>query len=741
MPFNPSWAVTFFVPVLALWLPLGLTLWSRRKALSAPEGARASVWFWCFRFLRFLNLGTVALWWIASDSVGLKPYAAAAWSRYGLEELPAAPALFLLLVWAPPIVVLVFCQALFQPVYAQVRGIYFRRGDLARQALYGLGTWLVPGLCLVGGMAGAFERIELRGLALCCLLGFACALASGRALRKQLELTPNALTTGELRDRAFSLAASLPVKLQQLYLLPAGKARLANAFARAGNSILLTEILLTRLRKREVDSVLAHELSHLKLDHPRWLGASLCAGFAVVAAPYFTFSWSPAWQPLFDLLFIVAPLLTYYFVARRFEFAADAGAVKLTGDPAAMITALVKLHHLNLLPLEWSRWNERMMTHPSTVRRALAIGRTAAISEERVRELLAIPAEEGGQAGSQDFYPLPAHASPDGKIFSTQWKQRIALRSFLAYIAFSLAVPALLLRAFDLAGWTGSGFLAFVLVLLPAAGGALLLSNFLPFAGNRRLCARLRERFASQDLPAGPPDGVLVGLSPGPAPRIFEANYTWDAGTLVLEGDRLCYWGEETRFALARDEVLSLNPGPGFPSWFRTRFLYVTAQGGDGSRGFTFNLRPLEVRSALEMKRSLVDLERRLRLWKADSSAGGPPSRPEPGRLRIGEVTSISPSEAWKPGQALTLVLLVAFLAGFVASLAKLPVAWVAPPAYAASQARGYAGISGWYAVLASTLSMLAFFGPLWFPQRAKAARLAPAPPPPVRDAGRFPAD
>jgi Zn-dependent protease with chaperone function len=744
MLLNPSWALILIVPALVLWLPLALTVWSRRKALSAPVGARASVWFWCFRFLRFLNLGTVALWWIASDSVGLKPYAAAAWSRHGLESIPAGPALFLLFVWTPPIIVLVLCQALFQPVYQQVRGISFSRGDLARQALYGLGAWLVPGLCLIGGIAGTFKGQDFRGLALCGLLGFSCALGSGRGLRRQLELTPNALTTGELRDRAFSLAAALRIKLQQIYLLPAGKARMANAFARAGNSILLTEILLTRLRKREVDSVLAHELSHLKLDHPRWLGAALCAGFALVAVPYFTLSWSPALQPLFDLLFIVAPLLTFYFVARRFEYAADAGAVRLTGDPAGMITALVKLHHLNLLPLEWSRWNERMMTHPSTVRRALAIGRAASISEERVRELLAIPSEEGREAGSQDFYLLPAHASAEGKVFSTNWKQRIALRSFLAYIGFSLAVPALLLRALDLAGWAGSGFFAFLLVLFLAAGGALVLSNFLPFAGNRRLCARLREKLASQGLPAGPTDGVLVGLSPGSAPRIFEANYTWDAGVLVLDGDRFCYWGEETRFALARDEVASLSQGPGFPGWFQTRFLYLTAQSGDGGRPFTFNLRPLEVRSALEMKRALVDLERRLTRWKAGSRTGDTPSRPEPGPLRIGEVTSISPSEAWKPGQAWTLVMLVAFLGGFMASLAKLPVEWIAPRAYASERvARQYGGISGWYAIVLSTFSLLAFFGPLWFTRRAKVPRLEPVPPPPVpvEDPRRFPTD
>src|SRR5215475_6003466 len=99
MALDVSNAATLVVPLLVLWLPIALTLWFRRKALAAPPEARASVWFWCFRFLRYLNLGTIALWWIATDSVGLKSSAAAWRLRYALAFLPASKALFLLCVW------------------------------------------------------------------------------------------------------------------------------------------------------------------------------------------------------------------------------------------------------------------------------------------------------------------------------------------------------------------------------------------------------------------------------------------------------------------------------------------------------------------------------------------------------------------------------------------------------------------------------------------------------------------
>src|SRR5262249_19214795 len=152
--------------------------------------------------------------------------------------------------------------------------------------------------------------------------------------------------------------------------------------------------------------------------HPRLLGFALLGGLAIVATPYFFLAPSAAWQPLFDILFIVVPLLAFYFVSRRFEYAADAGSIKLTGDPAAMITALVKLHHLNLMPLEWSKWNEKAMTHPSTVRRVRAIGHAAEMSEERVNELLARPYLVA--PGAADEHYVAPRSVTHQKVFSSE---------------------------------------------------------------------------------------------------------------------------------------------------------------------------------------------------------------------------------------------------------------------------------------------------------------------------------
>src|ERR1700738_4724098 len=94
-------------------------------------------------------------------------------------------------------------------------------------------------------------------------------------------MQPHALTTGPLRDRAFTMAAQLGVKLQQVYLIPSGKGQMANAFASAADNISFTDFLLQRMSQREVDYVMAHELTHLKLKHPSQLGLARVGGFFI----------------------------------------------------------------------------------------------------------------------------------------------------------------------------------------------------------------------------------------------------------------------------------------------------------------------------------------------------------------------------------------------------------------------------------------------------------------------------
>jgi Zn-dependent protease with chaperone function len=734
------------LPVAFLLLPIALTLYIVRKAQCVQEVDRVALWFSCVRFLRWLVIGTFGAWWASTDLLHWRERFDLLLAARGFFSLTGAPFAALILFWLPPVLVVLLCQILFQPVYSGVRGITWSKSELARQMLFSLGSTILPLLLLTSGITGIFSNRSLLSFVISCVLAFACLVFFARRLRKLLQLSPNALTTGELRDRAFFLASQLRVKLQQIYLLPPGKSRMANAYARSGHSILLTHHLLSHLTRKEVDAVIGHELAHIKKDHPRLLGLALLGGYTAVAFPYFAFSPPPQWKPLFDLLFVAVPLLTYYFVARRFEFIADATAVGVTGDPESMITCLAKIYRLNSLPLHWNRWSEKFLTHPSTLRRAQAIARLANLSKQRVAQLLAEPVPPSGHlqiaSDASLFYPLATSGSVAQKVFSTEFKQSISFRSYLLLFLVVAALPALLLRICDLLNLFSSEFLAFVLSLLISVALLLGLLNFLPFLGASRLASRMLSRAETEGVI--PPEllrggaALLVGLSPGPAPRIFEGNYSWDAGYLFFSGQRLCYVGEESQFSLCRDHVVAVERGPGLPGWFRAPSLYIVWRNPASGFSAVFNLRPLAVRSVLAMNRALHQLAQRIAAWRAASIS--PPAIPsaceELPVPQVRAVTGTSLADAIKSRAYPGFVIWAAFFSGLVASLLHLPLQGLIPMFTGDGDSTvSYASISGWYAMLISCLLVFLLILPLLRARDASvqlsAAASSAIPPPP----------
>jgi heat shock protein HtpX len=741
-----SLALSAFLPAALLLLPIGLTLYIVRKARFVCETERVAFWFSCVRFLRWLVIGTFVGWWAAADLVHWRERLNLFVNANALAAMPGAHFLANLAFWLPPVLVVVLCQVLFQPVYSSVRGISWTRIELARQMVYSLGAGVLPIILVVTGITGMFAGYSLRSFLLSLVLAVTCAIFFGRRLRKLLQLSPNALTTGELRDRAFFLASQLRVNLRQIYLLPPSKSRIANAFARSGRSILLTHYLLSQLTRREVDSVVGHELAHIKHDHPRLLGFSLMGGYAAVAFPYFVFSPAAQWKPLFDLFFVAIPLLTYYFVARRFEFTADATAVRVTGDPEAMITCLAKIYRLNSLPLQWDKWSEKLLTHPSTVRRAHAIARMANLSNDRVAQLLQGSAHSSSSlqapVDASQFYPIPTPGSCAQKVFSTEFKQSQTFRAYLLVFALVVALPALLLRASDALNLFSSGFAPFMVSFLISVAAFLSLLNFLPFLGTSRL-ARLMLSRAETDgvvpreiIRSG--QATLVGLSPGPSPRIFDGNYSWDAGYLFFSGERLCYAGEESQFSLRRNQIVAVELGPGQPGWFRARSLYIVWRDSDSGSSAIFNVRPLAVRSVVTMNGALQALAQKVKTWRAGSLQAPSISShceklPAP---HVRAVTGTSLADAVKSRAYPAFLIWTAFLSGLWAAFLHLPFQGLKLMfSNGADSSASRAAISGWYAVFTSCVLVLLLILPLLRARNASvilpAATTTAAPPPP----------
>ncbi|WP_426958029.1 M48 family metallopeptidase [Muricoccus radiodurans] len=176
----------------------------------------------------------------------------------------------------------------------------------------------------------------------------------------------------------------------------------ASGLSRDTGAVTVTRGLMDALDDRELSAVLAHELSHIRNGDAR-LGviAAIFAGILSLVADLFgrvRFSArdsrgnGPA-MLLGLLLVVLSGVLAValrFALSRQREFLADAGAVQMTRDPDAMISALRKvsgrseMHGLpgqvQAMMLDWPEeegWFRLHATHPRVEQRIEALVRHA----------------------------------------------------------------------------------------------------------------------------------------------------------------------------------------------------------------------------------------------------------------------------------------------------------------------------------------------------------------------------
>lgn len=188
--------------------------------------------------------------------------------------------------------------------------------------------------------------------------------------------------------------ANLP--MPALYIVPSPA---ANAFATGRDpehaAVAVTEGILNILSDDELEAVIAHELSHVyNRDTLIQAVAATIGGAISFLAQMVSYSmWFPSSRedgeganPVGLLLTVIlAPIAATVIqlgISRTREFAADAGAAKLTGNPRALARALQRLEAnakqmpmtgnpafeplLIVNPFSGQFWGNLFSTHPST---------------------------------------------------------------------------------------------------------------------------------------------------------------------------------------------------------------------------------------------------------------------------------------------------------------------------------------------------------------------------------------
>lgn len=663
-------AVVFLIPVLIL-------LRAQRIALGVPAEQVRQAWFSYWKTFHLMVPGGWIAWLFAMEFIRM---------REGLTFLFHAPyddVAFWTLLFLPAFFISAIAQVVSFRVYLRLRESETTVREMVRDLVTKLLTTLIPIGCIFGAVNTAFYApLDAVPWVIAVLVFF----ISGRWMQgRGSNITPYALTRGELRDRVFELAHKAGVKLSQVYLLPSTHLQLANAMASHGNHVILTDYLVENLNRKEVDAVLAHELAHLKHRHPLkmsllfvaliflgsliapLLASILMAGiYLLPLSENITYSYLQNFDalPSFPISLVIAFIL-FHFVSRKNERAADAAAGALTRDPESMISGLMKISHLNLTPLRWSKAHELLLTHPSTMRRIEALAGHFGITKEELTRLTETSEDDG------NFYSFPTSKELEKNVFTSLQKGAISQKNSLL-VLFTIALgPLFALRLYTWIVPLGGGWTLYLAGVLITATLLLLLLNYSTLFGYLNLRVRLKDRFSQEGIDIHDED-IFIGFAPDAEPRAYEGHSIWDIGFLRLSRDRLTYLGDQAQFMLPRERIRTINLGKGHPSWHPISRILVRWQHSSGEER-TFSILAYSDTSR-KCDRVTCRLKEQIEKWLVDGEAAVISSlaRSDLGDPPDDKVTSASPKAGIRPGSLLVIFLLTSSLSIWIGSLSGL---------------------------------------------------------------------
>lgn len=288
------------------------------------------------------------------------------------------------------------------------------RRRLTRLALAQQAALIVPlGLFLSArGMLDERQALSIVCLPAAYMLYRAIAWYGARLQLGGLQVVAD----GELTARMAAIAQAAGAKLRGVYVLRSRLAQEVNAFATSQGVIILTQGLVERLPRRELDAVIAHEAGHLRGRH---IGIQSTVFWAIILFQVPAMALLngvvslPQWFP-FALLLPVIYMWIVAQVSQRHEFDADLQAARITRDPEAVIAALARLSRIGNSPLDWGGIQCSILTHPAMRKRVLTIAGRCGVPQEWALALLAdpdllTPVETApGAAAVSACYPLPA---------------------------------------------------------------------------------------------------------------------------------------------------------------------------------------------------------------------------------------------------------------------------------------------------------------------------------------------
>ena len=286
-----------------------------------------------------------------------------------------------------------------------MRGI----NEIKTAALLGLlsGLLVLGGYYLVGNEQGLYL-----GLVFAAVTSFSSWYYSDKAALAAYNAQPLARhESPELYDMVASLSDKAGIPMPKLFFVPT---KSPNAFATGRDpehaAVAVTQGIVDLLSREELEGVLAHELTHVRnRDTLTQAVAGTIAGTITFLGRILTFGalYGPVTRnnrqggnPLAVLFLIVlAPIAAAVLqlgISRTREYSADLGSAEITGNPAALASALEKLEAMgHQIPMNANpAMSPLLIVNPLSTQGLQSLFRTHPPTEERIRRLLELARQQ-----------------------------------------------------------------------------------------------------------------------------------------------------------------------------------------------------------------------------------------------------------------------------------------------------------------------------------------------------------
>jgi Zn-dependent protease with chaperone function len=361
--------------LVAVLLPAIWSLMFSLLALRRDEPARTAKWSEYAQTMRALNLLTVPAWWsVCTALFAFDP---------NLGPIPDWPRWTILIL--PPTVGIVAGRLLTSWVSRKFDTRHWTTTDQIAFTMWRTLSSTVPLLMFAAGI-DAIDDLRVAGI-----VWIACAtilaLFATLRLRAAEGFKPRRVKSGDLFKQSFAMAQKMGLQLKGIFIVPAGRGRLMNAFSLPGY-IGMTDICVHRIKGAQRDFFIGHELAHIRLHHGGKKLRIIATVYLTVAALSFVLAHlSIVEQVLSKSSLILIPVLFSYYVSRRFEFAADRAAVEFTGEAEPAIRALAALYYYSGVPARRGSFQGLFFTHPSLEKRIDAIASICKVPIENVEKI------------------------------------------------------------------------------------------------------------------------------------------------------------------------------------------------------------------------------------------------------------------------------------------------------------------------------------------------------------------